>query len=111
MPRTVWRDRDRGHTPRYLGLQCSPYASRAVIVRSLTAVEAVAADEAAAVLGCETVFVEPLQWMGELHGRSGTLACPGCSKQLGFYDWEGAAYVAVGNAVGRARSTLRRTNA
>lgn len=62
-------------------------------VRSSTALTVVAADEAAAKLHCECVFVEPLQWMGRLGGRSGPLRCPSecCGAELGYYDWTGSA--------------------
>ena len=62
-------------------------------VRSSTAMQVADADAAAATLHCECVFVEPLGWMGELHGKSGVLKCPECAKQLGFFDWTGASYV------------------
>lgn len=60
-------------------------------VRSSSVMQVAAADEAAATLSCDHVFVEPLQWMGELRGRSGALHCPNakCAKQLGVYDWTG----------------------
>ena len=40
---------------------------------------------------CDCVFVEPLQWMGELHGTQGPLHCPNpsCKREIGKFCWRG----------------------
>jgi hypothetical protein len=51
------------------------------------------ADDEAARLTCSCVFIEPMKWMGELHGSSGLLCCPGCTLHVGEFNWAGATYV------------------
>lgn len=49
-------------------------------------------NDGTAVLGCSSVFVEPIAWMGDaLHGGavSGKLACPKCHGRLGAFNWAG----------------------
>jgi len=51
----------------------------------------VAADEDASkfVLVGDILFLEPLEWMKDMTGRTGALCCPGCAERIGFYDWVG----------------------
>jgi hypothetical protein len=47
-------------------------------------------DASAFVVAGDVLFLEPLDWMGEMSGQMGHLCCPCCDAMLGFYDWAGA---------------------
>ncbi|CAE7325308.1 mpl1 [Symbiodinium sp. KB8] len=64
-------------------------ATRRRVTESSQVVDADVESSAFAV-GGDVVFLEPLDWMGEMPGQHGKLLCPGCSAHLGFYDWAGA---------------------
>lgn len=41
--------------------------------------------------GCTSIFVEPMQWMGDLEGQTGRLLCGNqrCKQKLGAFSWHG----------------------
>ena len=47
-------------------------------------------DASSFVVAGDVLFLEPLDWMGEMSGQMGHLRCPCCDAMLGFYDWAGA---------------------
>ena len=47
-------------------------------------------DASSFVVAGDVLFLEPLDWMGEMAGQMGHLRCPCCDAMLGFYDWAGA---------------------
>ncbi len=47
-------------------------------------------DASSFVVAGDVLFLEPLDWMGEMPGQMGHLRCPCCDAMLGFYDWAGA---------------------
>lgn len=46
---------------------------------------------AQAITTCTSVFVEPMEWMGDLEGQTGRLSCgnPSCKQKLGGFSWHG----------------------
>ncbi|KAF9279812.1 dual specificity phosphatase 12 [Mortierella alpina] len=38
---------------------------------------------------CQSYFIEPVEWIQELHGLEGKIACPKCDSKLGTFNWSG----------------------
>ncbi|KAG0355529.1 dual specificity phosphatase 12 [Podila minutissima] len=38
---------------------------------------------------CQSYFIEPVEWIQELHGLEGKISCPKCDSKLGTFNWSG----------------------
>ncbi|KAG0287779.1 dual specificity phosphatase 12 [Linnemannia gamsii] len=38
---------------------------------------------------CQSYFIEPVEWIQELHGMEGKISCPKCDSKLGTFNWSG----------------------
>ncbi|KAG0199027.1 dual specificity phosphatase 12 [Mortierella sp. GBA30] len=38
---------------------------------------------------CQSYFIEPVEWIQELHGLEGKISCPKCDSKLGSFNWSG----------------------
>ncbi|KAK3844074.1 MAG: protein-tyrosine phosphatase-like protein [Linnemannia gamsii] len=38
---------------------------------------------------CQSHFIEPVEWIQELHGLEGKISCPKCDSKLGTFNWSG----------------------
>ncbi|KAG0252901.1 dual specificity phosphatase 12 [Mortierella polycephala] len=38
---------------------------------------------------CQSYFIEPVEWIQDLHGLEGKISCPKCDSKLGTFNWSG----------------------
>src|SRR5690554_6802729 len=38
---------------------------------------------------CQSYFIEPVEWIQDLHGLEGKISCPKCDSKLGTFKWSG----------------------
>ncbi|KAF9416960.1 dual specificity phosphatase 12 [Podila epigama] len=43
----------------------------------------------AAATSCQSYFIEPVEWIQQLHSLEGKISCPKCDSKLGTFNWSG----------------------